>query len=145
MIIRPRFKANYFRDTVPGEGVFLLSEKGPVRLDGAAFERVVGQLDGRRTADEIVEAVAPDLGFAQSYYAFDLLERGGYIEEHEDRLSAEEAAFWAELSVPAGRAAQRLATLGVSVAALGGIDIEPLRDALHAMHIRHDGNGDLSV
>ena len=32
MILRPRFKANDYRETIPGEGVFLLSESGAGEL-----------------------------------------------------------------------------------------------------------------
>jgi ribosomal protein S12 methylthiotransferase accessory factor len=144
MILRPRFKANYYRETIPGEGVLLLSESGTVRLEGLPFEHLADQLDGR-TADEIVAAVASDAGPARAYYALDLLERGGYIEEAEDSFAAQDAAFWAELGVSAKAAAQRLQTLGVSISALGGLDVAPLRQALDAMRIRQAGDGDLAV
>jgi bacteriocin biosynthesis cyclodehydratase domain-containing protein len=144
MILRPRFKANYYRETIPGEGVFLLSESGPIRLEGSPFEHLAGQLDGR-TADEIVAAVAPDVDPARAYYALDLLERGGYVEETEHSLAVEDAAFWAELGVPTQAAAERLKTRGVSIAALGGLDAATLRQALDAMQIRHVGDDDLAV
>ena len=144
MILRPRFKANYYHETIPGEGVFLLSEGGPIHLEGSAFEHLAGQLDGR-TADEIVAAVAPDVDPARAYYALDLLERGGYVEETEPSLAAEDAAFWAELGVATKTAAQRLKTLGVSISALGGLDAAPLRQALQAMQIRYVSDGDLAV
>ena len=145
MIQRPRFKANYYHRTIPGEGVFLLSERGPVRLQGAPFERLAGELDGRRTADEIVAAVATDAGAARAYYALDLLERGGYIEEAEDRFADDDAAFWAELDVPGKTAARRFDTLAVSVAGLGGTDPTALRQLLDAMQIGQAPGGDLSV
>jgi bacteriocin biosynthesis cyclodehydratase domain-containing protein len=144
MILRPRFKANYYREAIPGEGVFLLSESGPIRLEGSPFEHLAGQLDGR-TVDEIVAAVASDVDPARAYYALDLLERGGYVEETEHSLAAEDAAFWAELGVPARAAAERLKTLGVSISALGGLDAATLRQALDAMQIRHVSDGDLAV
>ena len=53
MIRHPQFKAHFHVEAVPGEGVFLLSEKSQAVLRGRLYEEVAPLIDGRRSADDI--------------------------------------------------------------------------------------------
>ncbi|MGH7710873.1 MAG: TOMM precursor leader peptide-binding protein, partial [Gemmatimonadaceae bacterium] len=72
----------HFRVAVaPREGVALLSRDGDMILEGAVYERLVPLLDGRRTADAIVDALGGDVHPAEVYYALARLQRAGVLAE----------------------------------------------------------------
>jgi hypothetical protein len=81
MIRIPSLK-KYFRvEAVPSEGVFLLSEFGHFVLTGHLQESLVPLIDGTRTADALVEALADRARPEEVYYALLMLEQKGFIEE----------------------------------------------------------------
>ncbi len=149
MLQRPRLKAHFYAETIPGEGTFLLSERGPAKLSGHMFEQLVPMLDGRLTTDEIVNRLNAEGSPAHIYYALTLLEQQGYIEEglsdHENNLTTGEEVFWAFKGVDAKTGAQRRATTTVSVTALASLDSKPLLQLLESMHIQVSESGQLRV
>lgn len=149
MIQRPRLKAHFYAETIPGEGTFLLSERGPAKLRGKLFECLVPILNGRLTTGEIVNRLKADGSPAHVYYALTLLEQQGYIEEglgdEEDNLTTGEAVFWALKGVDARKGARRRATTTLSVTSLGSVDVEPFLDLLKSMRVQVGEVGQLSV
>jgi ribosomal protein S12 methylthiotransferase accessory factor len=144
VIERPQFRAHLAIETVKGEGVFVLSEAAHAVLDGRLFERVVPLIDGRRSTDEIADALEADLPPAQVYYAIKLLEQRGLIHEGTER-SPRDAAFWALHDLPPDVAAERLARANVSIRSFGDIAIDGLVQALAAMHVRVCDDGDIDI
>src|ERR1700741_5401197 len=105
----PRYRQNYSVHTIEHAGTFLLTETLPTVLNGALNERVCPLIDGVRSVDDIVDALRADIQPAQVYYALDLLERRGFVEEADDTIAAAEHAFWHACGLSASVARERLA------------------------------------
>ena len=65
MIQKPTFKAHLRVSCIPGEGVLLLSEDAATALHGPIYEQLVPLLDGQRSAENVVAALAPQADAAQ--------------------------------------------------------------------------------
>lgn len=135
MIERPVFKAHLHAQIIPGEGVLLQSEEGVRALQGRVYEALVPLLDGRRTADELVQALAGTIEAAKVYYALMLLEQNGHIAEQVDGMPAETAAFWHGLGIDPTTALAKLQATPVAVQAVGPLDVAPLQQALEALGV----------
>jgi oxazoline/thiazoline synthase len=144
MFRRPRFKPHLRVDVVPGDGVFLLSERHQVVLQGRLYELVAPCLDGS-TAEEICGRLRGQVTPAQVFYVLTKLEKGQYLTEDSDVRPASEAALWAECQVDAGLAARRLAETPVGVRAVGAIAADPLRQLLQSLGVRTEGETALTV
>ena len=81
MISTPALKAHLRAVPVPGEGALLLAEQDAAILRGRTYERIVPLIDGRRSADDIVSAVADTVEPSAAWYALLRLERGGHVVE----------------------------------------------------------------
>ncbi len=130
MIHTPIFKPHLCVEVIPGEGVLLLTEDGAKALHGALYETLAPLLDGRRSVDQIVAALAGRADPAKVYYALMLLEKLGHLAEAAPDMSPETAAFWHGQGVEPRLALQALRSKRVRVHALGGVDAEPMRQAL---------------
>jgi oxazoline/thiazoline synthase len=126
----PRFRSDYLAATVEGAGTFLLTETMPTVLNGALYELVCPLVDGHRSVTDIVDLLRSRASPAQVYYALDLLEQRGFVEEATDGVPPGEAAFWHACGVEPDTARRRLATGVVRVVALGGCTVAPIADAL---------------
>ncbi|MBI2910690.1 MAG: TOMM precursor leader peptide-binding protein, partial [Chloroflexi bacterium] len=129
-------KPSFHVEVVEPEGVYLLSERGHVALKGELYCRLLPLLDGRRTADAVVDALAGNTPPAQVYYALGLLERQGILVEAVEAASLERAAFWYGLGLDAPQVEARLREATVGLAAFGAVDTEPLAAALVALGLR---------
>ncbi len=136
MLHRPTFKPHLTPALIPGEGVLLLSEDRARALHGRLYERLAPLLDGTRTPDDLVTALADEFDAAHVYYAVLLLEKNGHVEEAAPAIPAAVAAFWSGLGVSAAAAMAALAERPVHLRALGTCDPAPLRAALARMGIR---------
>ncbi|GAB1394962.1 hypothetical protein MASR1M60_31260 [Rhodocyclaceae bacterium] len=136
MIHRPTFKPHLTPVLIPGEGVLLLSEDGARALHGRLYERLAPLLDGTRTPDELVTALADEFDAAHVYYALLLLEKNGHIEEAAPAISPTVGAFWSGLGVSAAAALAALAERSVHLRALGACDPAPLQTALAGLGIQ---------
>jgi oxazoline/thiazoline synthase len=145
VIRRPRFDARFHVEIVKGEGVFLVSETGHAVLTGPIFERVVPLITGRRTSDAIVAALDRRVSAAEVYYALTLLERRGYIVEHDHQLPPAEAALWSIQSVDPAAAAGRLASATVAITALAPLTAAPMAALLKTSRVRVDATGEVGI
>ena len=136
MIATPRFTPQFRVEVMPGEGVLLLSDAGHAVLNGRLFERVASMIDGRRTTDEIVDALHGDVSAAEVYYAIGVLAQKGYVQEGGRSIPAGTAVFWAVRGIDPEQASERLARTTVRVVTLGDIDPAPLVETLESADVR---------
>lgn len=132
MLTRPSFKP-HLRVVVDANGVFVLSEHGETLLTGAHERHVAALVDGRRTTDELVEALAGTLSAAQVYYALLQLEQQGYLHEAAPRLAPARESYWSAAGLSPHTAVERLRSARLEVKALGAIETAPFVEALQAM------------
>ncbi|MDQ3917217.1 MAG: TOMM precursor leader peptide-binding protein, partial [Acidobacteriota bacterium] len=136
MLVKPQLKKS-FRVVVPDpDNVVLLDETQYKLLTGRAFASLVPLLDGRRTAEELADALAEQVSPPEIYYALHLLEAEGHLVEGDDSLPDEVTAFWHGLGVDTKTVARRLEKNRVSLAALGSVSAEPLASALQSLSVR---------
>ncbi|MDD2422006.1 MAG: TOMM precursor leader peptide-binding protein [Heliobacteriaceae bacterium] len=137
MVKKPVFKYFYRVETVIDEqAVFLLSERKSFLLKGRLYALLAPLLDGSRTVDEIINRLIGQASPAEVEYALKVMESKGYIEEGDDFLSREQAAFWSALGSEAKDAAARLQSIKVSVTSFGGLPINQLVSLLAALNVQ---------
>jgi ribosomal protein S12 methylthiotransferase accessory factor len=144
MLRRPQFKPQYHPETVPGEGLFLVSESGCAVLTGRLYEQAGPLIDGRRV-EALIERLDGRLTPAEVYYTLAQLEAKGYLTEAHGALPAGESVLWAVQGIDGRTAARRLAKRRVSITVIGKVAEEPLRHALRAAHVRIGTAGELGV
>jgi bacteriocin biosynthesis cyclodehydratase domain-containing protein len=135
-----RFRA-HLRPVAAGQGLlFLLGELEHFLVKGLACERVAALVDGRRSAAEIVEALAGQVSPPEVVYLLGVLHERGYTTASSGGPSAPADAFFEALGVDATRAARALATASVAVVALGSEDPGALVRALEeaSLAVRDD-------
>lgn len=147
MISTPRFKHQYNVEVLPPDKVFLLSESGYYVLTAQSCSSVVGLIDGRRTSDEIVDALSDKVSMSQAYYVLAMLESKGFIEEATEVERSPVLAFWNSLGADSRTVRERLASVRVSLHAFGRAPTAELQNALAAAGVQTvtEGEGDLLV
>ncbi|MEO6827367.1 MAG: TOMM precursor leader peptide-binding protein [Microbacteriaceae bacterium] len=123
---------------VPGEGVYVLQGETTAVLRGAAYEALVPLIDGRRTADDLVDALSGQLPAAEVYFAIRSMRRRGHLvaTAADEELAAR--AWWRELDRDPDKAARGLQG-AVQLHAMSGVDratIEGARAGLEAAGVR---------
>jgi bacteriocin biosynthesis cyclodehydratase domain-containing protein len=138
-----RIRARYRPRPVDGEGLFLLSDHDTHFFEGQVFVDLCGLLAGgispSAAADELADAHEP----AVTYYALDLLDRGGVLTTDDETGGT--AVFLDELSPDLRAARHRLAAAHVVVTGLPGTDPAATVDALTACGIRACASADPST
>jgi ribosomal protein S12 methylthiotransferase accessory factor len=145
MLQRPRFKPHLHVEHLEGEGIFLLSETSLGVLTGPLLQLVAPLIDGRRSADEIVDLIRDQVHPAYVYHALSSLEERGYLVEADEFFPDGETAFWSIQNVDPRTAGARLAASSVLLKGFGGVEIAPLRAALERAHVLLGERGDLVV
>jgi ribosomal protein S12 methylthiotransferase accessory factor len=144
MLRRPRFKPHLRVEVVPGEGVFLLSERGQTVLQGRFYELVAPCLDGR-PVEEVAAGLRGLISRAQFYYTLGRLQEKGYLAESYDGVPSREAALYSLQGVDAPTAARRLAQTPLTLRAAGGVNLAPFRALLKSLHVRFTDDGEWTV
>jgi ribosomal protein S12 methylthiotransferase accessory factor len=145
VIHHPQFKAHLHVEALPGEGVFLLSERGQAVLRGRFYEMVAPLIDGRRSADELVEELEGRLSAAEVYHVLRHLEKKGYLAASNGPVPTRERAFWHIQNMDPAAAVKRLAETAVSVHGIGGVATDTLVAALRTLNVRVAEGGQLAV
>jgi ribosomal protein S12 methylthiotransferase accessory factor len=145
MLDKPTFKSSFHVEVVDPEGVFLLSERGHIVLKGQLHCRLAPLIDGRHTADDIVDELADGATPAEVYYALALLEEKGYVAEANGTVPPDRTAFWHELGLDGSEAERRLQATTVSLARFGAVPIDPFASALAALHISVGEEGNFAI
>ena len=146
MIGKPSFKSSYHVELAEPEGVFLLSEQSYFLLHGELYCRLARLIDGRRTADDIVEELAGEVAPANVYYALNRLQHLGFITEASSAsIPTGVSAFWELLDLDPRLTDSQLEQATVSVIQIGDFPLEPFESSLDALNIQRGQHGDLSV
>ena len=136
MINTPVFKAHLHVEVIPGEGVLILSEEAAKALHGGAYEKIVPLMDGQRSTDEIVDALAGQVDAARVYYVLNGMEAKGYLTEATPDIPASVAAFWHGAGIEPAAALAALRDRRVAVQTIGEVDSAAMLSALEAMGVK---------
>lgn len=141
----PQFHDNYYVTTIPGQGIFLLTEATPIVLNGAIYEAICPLVDGRRTTREIVAELSPAMSPAEIYFGLSKLEQRGFIEEANLAIDSGVAAFWRGLGIEPEIAIQALTDSPVDLITLGAVSESQARTALVNAGLNVVEDGDISI
>ena len=136
MINTPVFKAHLHVEVIPGEGVLILSEEAAKALHGGAYEKIVPLMDGRRSTDEIVDALSGQVDAARVYYVLNAMEANGYLAEATPDIPASVAAFWHGAGIEPAAALVALRDKRVAVRTVGETDSAAMLSALEATGVK---------
>jgi ribosomal protein S12 methylthiotransferase accessory factor len=145
MIERPAFKPHFHIETVADEGIFLLSEHGHFVLTGHLNDMVVPLIDGRRTADQIVDEINHGAKIEELYYALAMLEKNGHIVEADDLMPTEQAAFWTSINMNTSVVRERLANTCIQLQAVGTQTTDAITRALDSFGLTVAEQGDVTL
>ncbi|GAB4199666.1 MAG: TOMM precursor leader peptide-binding protein [Roseiflexaceae bacterium] len=146
MIQQPAFRPDLHPVFLPPDRVFLAGEFEQFVINGTSSLLVAELIDGRRTVDEIADALSQRVSMTQVYYVLALLEQQGYIIEARHTLPPEQAAYWSAIGVDPGNAQERLAHTTIQLLTVGGLPAGELAAQLAAHGLRPiQGDADLLV
>ncbi len=145
MIRRPRLRQHYRLHGSPGDGLYLLSERERLHLDGSVFEYLAPLLDGGHDSEDIVLALADRVAPPEVYYALLELEARGCLIDGTDQTQHTEAGFWHALGIDAAAACSRLAIARVAVVGVGEVDTERFAAMLREHGVTVGDPGDAAV
>jgi len=118
-----RFKRHLAAETIPGEGVFLVSARGTIAVSGPGVEAVAPLLDGTRTIAQVQQAVAPAVTPGQVLNIVGQLMDANLISDRRDGLAdkpadeAVSAAYWELADLDPDRAGAALSRHRVRIVA----------------------------
>jgi len=136
MLNTPVFKAHLHVALISGEGVLILAEESANALHGSAYEKMIPLIDGVRSTDQIVDALAGEVDAAKVYFAMHSMEAKGYLTEATPDISVCVAAFWHGIGVDPAGALAALRDQRVAVEVVGSVDSAPMLSALAAMGVQ---------
>ena len=164
MLNKPKIRSCFQAEIVEPEGVFLLSERDALFLNGPLYHLLVPWLNGQHSVDEIVDKTLSCLPLAKAsteeflaanakiYYTLMQMEQKGYIvenddEENDDELPPALTVFSETLNVSAPEANRRLQTTKVTVTSFGSITRSDFVANLESLHLQvsQDDDGDIAV
>lgn len=142
--MRPRFRPRFDVQTVSPDLVVLVAEESHTALHGPLYGALAGVLDGTRTEDEIVDALADRFPAERVYYALHRLRQRSLLAAAEADVLEGEAAFWDHLEASAGAAA-RARNASVSLHAVGHAPAHATGQALEAAGLRPAEDADFHL
>lgn len=134
----PRFKTKYQVETVPGEGIYLLSENERHVLEGATMFALAPLVDGTRSWTQIRAQLSSVLSAEEVEVGIDLLVRNGHLDYGPQGQWDDLTIFWTELGLTAADVHHRISQANVHVLSFGAADPAPMMTGLAAMGIRSD-------
>ena len=119
------FKRHLRVETVPGEAVYLISERGVTALSGSCAERLARLLDGTRSLPQLTRETSSELAAGEVVAMVMRMSEAGLIDFRPPpspgtAVAPEAAAFWALAGLEAEEAASAMAAATVEIVALGG-------------------------
>ncbi|MDQ2850684.1 MAG: TOMM precursor leader peptide-binding protein [Actinomycetota bacterium] len=117
---------------VPGDGVYVLRGEDTVLLRGAAYEAVAPLINGRRTSDDVVDALDGTLPAAQVYFAIQRMQQRGILVPTATQEKRVERAWWLELGADPGAAVDAMRST-VQICATEGVDPETVDAAANCL------------
>ncbi|MBV9209752.1 MAG: TOMM precursor leader peptide-binding protein, partial [Acidobacteria bacterium] len=116
--------------------VFILSESGYFALTAQSCALVVQLIDGRRTTDEIADALKDQVSMNQAYYVLATLESKGFIEEATESEMNPSLAFWNQLKVESRAVKERLSATRLSLHSFGNVPTAEFRAQLESLGLQ---------
>ncbi|WP_437564588.1 TOMM precursor leader peptide-binding protein [Sorangium sp. So ce542] len=142
---RLRFAPHLRPFAVGADRLLLVGDGDEVLLRGRYYAALAPLLDGTRTADVIVAALASLMLPAETLFALTLLHDRGWVVESDPGLQPEADAFWHSTGVDARQAAARLAETPVAVEAAPGSEQRLVIEALAEAGVRVEAGARLRV
>ncbi|HEX2913177.1 MAG TPA: TOMM precursor leader peptide-binding protein [Chloroflexia bacterium] len=136
MFVKPEFKPHFQVAAVEPDSVYLISETRNFLLNGRLYCALAPLLDGKHTADEIVDLLAGDFSAQQVYSGLLQLEKGGYLREATSEPDSAVAAYWSIEDIEAERVTERLKQVKVSVIPCGNAPVRQFENELTALGIQ---------
>lgn len=136
MFERPQLNSHYRAARIEGEGIVLTSELHTTLLQGRLFEKVIPLLDGRRSADDLIDQLQGQVEPPEVYYVLAQLERRKLLVEGVPETPDSLAALWALQEIDPGSAERRLADTTVMLTSFGAAAVSALRALLEALQVR---------
>lgn len=119
---------------IPGEGVYLLSERGHLLLRGELNEALVALVDGTRSSEQIVDSILDQGQFcpAEIYHRLHRLREAGLVQPASSQQEQAMSAFWQAMDLNPVMADTRIASSSVAVLSCGHLSIDTAQSALEA-------------
>ncbi len=137
----PAFKAHLRMEPVPPEAVVLDDRGARVRLQGRLYYELSRLIDGRRTVDQLLQALAGRHSAAEVHYALEQLTARGLLIEAEPEVPVGLAAHWHAEGVSARTAVAALKKASVEVRTFGYVPARLVREALQREGLRTTRRG----
>ncbi|NBC95500.1 MAG: TOMM precursor leader peptide-binding protein, partial [Deinococcus-Thermus bacterium] len=130
---RPRFRAHWRVDRPTPTDIALTGEVGYHLVGGRALAAMAPHLDGTAETGALLDRLKDAVSPPEFFYALMTGEKAGYLADaaHDGDCPRAEVAFW-DLLGAAATTGDILAGFPIGVAALGGAEAGPVRDALVA-------------
>ncbi|HNY11781.1 MAG TPA: TOMM precursor leader peptide-binding protein [Candidatus Wallbacteria bacterium] len=118
MIEKPLIK-HHFQMEILKEKVYLFSENENFILKGRLYTSIASLMDGKRSCHEIADMLSENFYPAEVYYAFEIMEKKGYITEDSPCFNAEEKKFWNSLGFHTKDVEEKLKNTHLSLISIG--------------------------
>ncbi|MFI6292807.1 TOMM precursor leader peptide-binding protein [Nonomuraea sp. NPDC050790] len=115
------FKRHLRAETVPGEGVFLVSARGTIALSGTGIDRLAPLLNGTRSLGQLERELAPELPARRVGSLLGRLADADLI-AYRSRSGTPAGAYWDLAGLDADEVATGLAARPVALTVLGNLD-----------------------
>lgn len=122
------FKRHLRVETIPAEGVCLVSERGVTTLSGSSIESLAPMLDGTRTVAQVKRDLSQDLPAAEVDRLLARLSDAGLITYFwaQEASPREEGGgtYWSLAGIDPGHAMSALASSPITIIAVGSADVD---------------------
>jgi bacteriocin biosynthesis docking scaffold, SagD family len=132
--LRPRYRAV----GLPGQGVFLLSERDDQILEGNIFVDLMPYLEAGTSEEVIADSLEDSYARATIHYALRVMDARGLLTRTPTSGDDEADRFWDEAGVDPALARTSLAEATVGLVCVGSIDLEPVAAAIASLGPRVD-------
>ncbi|MFE4637521.1 TOMM precursor leader peptide-binding protein [Streptomyces sp. NPDC056773] len=131
------FKRHVRAETVPGEAVFLLSDKGVTTLRGAGIEALVPLLDGSRTLSQLLQEASAAMPVAEVGRVVRRLAQANLVGYRQGPEAVSDTcvsaqAYWDRAGLDGSAAAAEVSRVPIAVIPVGGVDPQAAYTACRA-------------
>ena len=120
MIEKPLIKHHFQVEILKEEEkVYLFSENENFILKGRLYTSIAPLMNGEKSCHEIADMLSENFSPAEVYYAFEIMEKKGYITEDSHCFNAEEKFFWNSLGFHTKDVEEKLKNTRLSLISIG--------------------------
>ncbi len=131
----PVFKPHFQVHTIPGDGVYLISEHENRVLNGRLHTLCAPLVNGQNTLDDIVDLLGNQASPAEVFYTLSLMEKKGFISDVKDLPDHRLTPFWTAVRTDPVDAAKHLEDAAVALTVFGDVETDGLVRLLEKNHI----------